>query len=68
MTTKKTAAPTVTTWQALPVWAAAYGIDADGQAWERATGPRGDASFFPLGTPAPTWAPAAGNIDVVEVD
>jgi len=68
MTTTNTAAPTVTTWQTLPAWTAAYGIDTNGQAWERVTGPRGDVSFYPLGTPASTWNPAGGNIDVIEVD
>ena len=58
--------PSVTTWHT--VGSVAYGVDADGLAWERATTSRGEPSFFPLGTPAPTWAPEAGCIDVLEVD
>jgi hypothetical protein len=43
-----------------------YGIDASGNAWERATAIDGSFSFFPMGTPAPAWNPAAGRIDVLE--
>jgi len=65
-----TTSPTVSSWYAIPGTdgSVTYGVDADGAAWERATARDGSFSFFPLGTPAPTWAPANGRIDVLAQD
>jgi len=61
---------TVTEWFSIPGTdgRVTYGVDASGQAWERATAVDGSFSFFPMGTPAPRWNPAGGRIDVLEQD
>lgn len=61
---------TVAEWIAIPGTdgKVTYGVDASGNAWERATATDGSFSLFPMGVPAAKWNPAAGRIDVLEQD